>query len=166
MFHHKFYEMIKIVCAALLKVTYWLTKAMTCGWAIREATLIRGNMRRWTPKNWNTGTFRKSTWSFFIRITSTNVDECRYDELGRYDLPASVDYILETTGQKKLSYVGYSLGCTLFFISAVENPDFNDKIEMMIGLGPTSRVTQMRNVFKFLAPLDGALRVQSFHTHR
>jgi len=82
-----------------------------------------------------------------------------YDELGRYDLPASVDYILETTGQKKLSYVGYSLGCTLFFISAVENPDFNDKIEMMIGLGPTSRVTQMRNVFKFLAPLDGALRL-------
>jgi len=82
-----------------------------------------------------------------------------YDELGRYDLPASVDYILELTGQKKLSYVGYSLGSALFFVAAVENPDFNDKIEAMIGIGPTARVTVLHNIFRFLAPLDCALQL-------
>ena len=93
-------------------------------------------------------------------ILYSSLGGCRYDELGRYDLPASVDYILELTGQKKLSYVGYSLGSALFFVAAVENPDFNDKIEAMIGIGPTARVTVLHNIFRFLAPLDCALQVQ------
>jgi len=81
-----------------------------------------------------------------------------WDELGRYDIPASVDYILKRTQQKKLTYVGYSLGCALFFISAVDHPQLNDQIEMMIGLGPTSRVTQLHNIFRFIAPLDTPLQ--------
>jgi len=35
-----------------------------------------------------------------------------YEEMGLYDLPAEIDFILEKTQQKQLSYVGHSEGTT------------------------------------------------------
>lgn len=35
-----------------------------------------------------------------------------FEEMGLYDLPAEIDYILSITGQKQLSYVGHSEGTT------------------------------------------------------
>lgn len=55
-----------------------------------------------------------------------------WDELGKYDIPAVIDYILLKTGQSKLSYVGHSLGCGMFFITMVTRPEYNSKIEMMV----------------------------------
>lgn len=36
-----------------------------------------------------------------------------FDEMGKYDLPAAVYFILEKTGQKQLYYVGYSEGTAI-----------------------------------------------------
>lgn len=83
----------------------------------------------------------------------------RWEELGLYDLPASVDYILKETGQKKVSYVGYSLGCAIYFVGANLRPDLNDKIEVMIALAPTSTVQRLDNAFKLIAPLSNPLKV-------
>lgn len=30
-----------------------------------------------------------------------------------YDLPATIDFVLQKTGQKQLHYVGYSQGCSI-----------------------------------------------------
>lgn len=38
-----------------------------------------------------------------------------WEELGTYDLPAFTEYILATTGYKKLGYVGHSMGTTQVF---------------------------------------------------
>lgn len=70
-----------------------------------------------------------------------------------------MDYILKTTGHKKLSYVGYSLGCAIFFIGANLTPDLNDKIEVMVGLAPTATVQKLDNAFKLIAPLNTPLKV-------
>lgn len=35
-----------------------------------------------------------------------------FEEMGIYDLPAEIDFILEKTGQEKLSYIGHSQGTT------------------------------------------------------
>lgn len=78
----------------------------------------------------------------------------RWDEMGRYDIPASIDYVLNTTGHTKLAgFVGYSLGCALFYIAAVEQPRINEKVQVMIALGPTVSVAGLSNFFRFLAPL-------------
>ncbi|XP_046638088.1 gastric triacylglycerol lipase-like isoform X3 [Daphnia pulicaria] len=62
-----------------------------------------------------------------------------WDEMGRHDIPACIEYVLDVTEQKKLAaYVGYSLGCTLFFIGAINKPKVNDQVDLMIGLGATS----------------------------
>lgn len=86
----------------------------------------------------------------------------RWEELGSFDLPASVDYILKETGQKKVSYVGYSLGCAVFFAGTNLKPDLNDKIEVMIALAPTSTVQRLDNIFKIIAPLSTPLKVTIF----
>lgn len=58
------------------------------------------------------------------------------DEIGYYDAPASIDYILNHTGQSKLTYVGHSQGSLLFFIMASERPEYQQKIEIMHAIGP------------------------------
>ena len=83
----------------------------------------------------------------------------RWEELGQYDLPASIDYVLKETGHEKVSYVGYSLGSAIFFVGANLKPDLNDKIEVMIGLAPTSTVQRLDNAFKLVAPFSTPLRV-------
>lgn len=53
-----------------------------------------------------------------------------------------IDYILAKTGEKKLQYIGHSQGTTSFFVMASERPEYNDKIEIMHGLGPTAYLSQ------------------------
>jgi len=74
------------------------------------------------------------------------------DEMGRYDIPANIEYILEATGQEKLVFVGHSLGCTLFYIAMIEHPHLNDRIEMMFSLAPTTSVAGLSNFLVFMAP--------------
>lgn len=38
----------------------------------------------------------------------------RWDEMGLYDIPATLEYILRTTGRQKLIYIGHSMGNSNF----------------------------------------------------
>lgn len=79
--------------------------------------------------------------------------------MGRFDIPASIDYVLNVTGRNKLTgYIGYSLGCTLFFIGAIEQPRLNDQVEMMIGLGATSSIAHLDNFYRYLGMI-----VKTYH---
>nr|CAH0102067.1 unnamed protein product [Daphnia galeata] len=76
-----------------------------------------------------------------------------WDEMGNYDIPASIDYVLNATGEEKLAaYFGYSLGVSSFFMGAIQHPELNEKVEVMIGLGPTVSVAHLNNFFRFVAP--------------
>lgn len=59
-----------------------------------------------------------------------------FHEIGYYDLPASIDFILGKTNQTKLQYIGHSQGAVAFFVMASERPEYNDKIELMHALAP------------------------------
>lgn len=58
-----------------------------------------------------------------------------FHEIGVFDLPAMIDYILTKTKQEKLSYVGHSQGAAVFFILMAEKPEYNNKIKIMHSLG-------------------------------
>ena len=96
-------------------------------------------------------------------VTVGCIDERRWDEMGRYDIPANIDYILETTGEEKLIYVGHSLGCTLFYIAMIEHPHLNDKIENMISLAPTTSVASLNNYLRYMAPILTPMEVRIHH---
>ena len=47
--------------------------------------------------------------------------------MAAYDLPASVDYILQSTGASSLGYVGHSQGTTMGFAALASQPDLAQK---------------------------------------
>lgn len=59
-----------------------------------------------------------------------------FDEMGNYDIPAVINFVLTKTGSEKMSYVGHSMGCTMFFICMSLHPELNEKIDVMIALAP------------------------------
>lgn len=72
--------------------------------------------------------------------------EFSVDEIGFYDIPATIEYVLKKTGFKKVNYIGYSQGSGSFFIMCSERPGFCDKVKLFIGLAPAARQTHTRSV--------------------
>nr|CAH0101930.1 unnamed protein product [Daphnia galeata] len=78
-----------------------------------------------------------------------------WDEIGNYDIPSIINYILKETGQSKLSYIGHSLGCGVFFIAMVKHPELNSKIDIMIALAPLSSFAHFTTpLFRILTPFS------------
>lgn len=49
-------------------------------------------------------------------------------EIGKYDLPASFDYVLKAANRTSLHYVGHSQGTAVFLIFLSERPEYNKRI--------------------------------------
>lgn len=58
------------------------------------------------------------------------------DDFAFYDIPDSINYILETTKQKTLSYIGFSQGTAQAFASLSIHPKLNEKVDVFIALAP------------------------------
>lgn len=71
-------------------------------------------------------------------------------EHGVYDLPASIDYILQKTNQSSVFGLGYSIGATVFLIMCTEKPEYNAKIKLFNSLaGVGSPHNSMTPLIKF-----------------
>lgn len=77
---------------------------------------------------------RRQFWSF------------SWHEIGYYDLPAMIDYVLAVNQDfKKLHYIGFSQGTTSFFVMASERPEYNEKILLMNALAPVAFMTNVKS---------------------
>ncbi|CAH2096565.1 unnamed protein product [Euphydryas editha] len=68
-----------------------------------------------------------------------------FHELGYYDLPAMIDFVLDYTGVESLSAVGHSQGNSIFLVLGATRPDYNDKIRVMVSLSPISFLNNLKN---------------------
>ncbi|XP_067946055.1 gastric triacylglycerol lipase-like [Watersipora subatra] len=73
-----------------------------------------------------------------------------WDEMAMYDLPASVDFVLNKTGHNKLHYVGYSQGTLIGFVHLGNTR--NDKFVEMIALAPVFQLAHMEGILSILSP--------------
>lgn len=64
-----------------------------------------------------------------------------FDEMGKYDLPAFLNTVLDKTGAEKISYLGHSQGNTQFWIANIVHDDIGSKIDKMIAFAPVMYVT-------------------------
>uniref|UniRef100_A0A8D8WS60 Lipase 3 n=1 Tax=Cacopsylla melanoneura TaxID=428564 RepID=A0A8D8WS60_9HEMI len=80
-----------------------------------------------------------------------------FHEMGLFDAPACIDHILRLTKQDKVSYIGHSMGTTIFFVMASERPEYNDKILVQLSLGPVAYYFHTRSPVKLLAPFTPGL---------
>ncbi|XP_032842600.1 lipase member M isoform X2 [Tyto alba] len=68
-----------------------------------------------------------------------------FHEMAMYDLPATINYILQKTGQEQLYFVGYSQGTTTGFIAFSSIPELDRKIKMFFALAPITTNSNMRS---------------------
>lgn len=59
-----------------------------------------------------------------------------WNEIGIYDVPATIDYILNVTNQQKIAYAGVSQGGAVILVTLSELPEYNDKISIAQLMAP------------------------------
>lgn len=59
-----------------------------------------------------------------------------------YDVPASIDYILNVTNTKSLSVIGHSQGSTIMFMTLAARVEYNDKVNLGVHLAPSLYVNE------------------------
>ncbi|CAI6349310.1 unnamed protein product [Macrosiphum euphorbiae] len=108
--------------------------------------------------------FRLAGISKYMKNPKTNVVtplrniswDFSFDELGIYDTTAAIDYILNKTGYSTLHMGGYSFGATICLIALAERPEYNNKIDKLVLITPTTRMKYydrrliMLKIFPFL----------------
>nr|XP_037283582.1 lysosomal acid lipase/cholesteryl ester hydrolase-like [Rhipicephalus microplus] len=100
------------------------------------------------------GNVRGNTYSDHVKYTRKDKEfwNFSFDEMIKYDLPAMLDYVLNTTQQTKLIYVGHSQGTLVLFGLLSERPEYNKKIQLFNAMGPVTNVTFMTSPVRLLAP--------------
>ncbi len=81
-----------------------------------------------------------------LSTNRANFWDFSFHEKGVYDVPATIDYILQHTDHSDLLYIGHSMGTTAFFIMLSERPAYNVKVRAMSALAPVSFMTQVSHV--------------------
>jgi len=66
-----------------------------------------------------------------------------WDEMAKFDLPAMIEYVLETTGEQELFYAGHSMGTTAFMAMHHYRPDIGEKIRLANLLAPVAGEANM-----------------------
>ncbi|XP_045031959.1 lipase 3 [Daphnia magna] len=107
------------------------------------------------------GNFRGNRYSRrHVKFDPRQTDFWRFswDEIGTFDIPVVINYILSVTGLPTLSYIGHSLGCGVFFIAMAKHPELNAKIDTMVALAPLSSFAHFTTgIFRKLSPYGNAI---------
>lgn len=82
----------------------------------------RGN--RYSTKHQRLSTISPKFWDF------------SFHEIGYYDVPALIDYVLEQTETRRLQYIGFSQGAMTSFVALSSRPEYNEKILQLHALSP------------------------------
>lgn len=79
--------------------------------------------------------------------------------MGLFDLPATIDYILNQTGHPQLYFVGHSQGTTNLMVLLSEKPEYNKFIAAASLLAPVAYLSHSNYIFQTLAQISPLLMV-------
>ncbi|KAH3758990.1 gastric triacylglycerol lipase [Pelomyxa schiedti] len=85
------------------------------------------------------GNFRGTVYSYYNANYTADEEkfwEWSWPEMGTYDVPAMIDYVLDTTGHKQLTAVCHSEGCANSLVALSTLPEYADKIGFLMALAP------------------------------
>lgn len=71
-------------------------------------------------------------------LGSTAYWDFSIDEFALFDIPNTIDYILQETGNEKLTYIGFSQGSAQAFASVSVHSDLTKKIDQLIAISPAT----------------------------
>lgn len=65
--------------------------------------------------------------------------------MGNYDCAALIDYILENTSQKSLTFIGQAQGATQLIVLVSTKPEYATKVKHMVALAPFVYMSHISN---------------------
>ena len=74
-----------------------------------------------------------------------------FHELGEYDLPAQVGFVVEKTGAKQVNYIGHSQGTTQAFVGFSRNKELASKIKVFVALAPVVHLGHAKGLLRLLS---------------
>lgn len=84
-------------------------------------------------------------------IDSNDFWNFTFHEIGYYDLPAIIDYIVEKkTDDVELNYIGFSMGTTVLFTLLSTRPEYNQVLRVGVAMAPIAYMSEVKgplNVF-------------------
>lgn len=84
---------------------------------------------------------------------------CSWDEMAKYDLPAMIEYVIQTTGNAEIYYAGHSQGTEQAFAGFSLNPELGKKVKTFFALAPVSNLSGIESPIKLLAPFAKDIEV-------
>ncbi|XP_065494581.1 lysosomal acid lipase/cholesteryl ester hydrolase-like isoform X1 [Caloenas nicobarica] len=103
----------------------------------------RGNT--WSSKHKTLKPCQKEFWQF------------SFDEIGKYDIPAELYFIMNKTGQKNVYYAGHSEASAAGFIAFSTFPELAQRVKVFFALAPVTTVTHATSPLVTLARLPPPL---------
>lgn len=92
-----------------------------------------------------------STKHTFLDPADADFWKFTFDEFAIYDLPDSIEYVLQTSGASRLGYIGHSEGTTQMFAMLSRTPSTGDQISAFVGLGPAVSLGHVGGAMGMLA---------------
>lgn len=118
-------------------------------------------------------------WLFHARGTSYSIGHKKlntespeywsfsWHEMGYYDMPAVIDYILKKTLQKKIHYVCHSQGCAVLMVLLSTKSKYNQKIGSTFFIAPAVYLTHLEGLARLFTPYKNEIRdfMMSIHMY-
>ena len=73
------------------------------------------------------------------KITAAEYWNFSFQQMGKYDVPANIKYVLGVTGKSKLTWIGYAQGTTQMFAALTDRVStayVNEKVDKLISFSP------------------------------
>ncbi|XP_050509824.1 lipase 3 isoform X2 [Diabrotica virgifera virgifera] len=82
-----------------------------------------------------------------------------FHEIGVRDTPAVIDFILDKTGEKTLSYVAHSTGVAQFLIATSMKPEYQNKVKIAAALAPVVYLDHSTNFLLKMVTKDNYAQI-------
>ncbi|XP_077206479.1 lipase member M-like [Paroedura picta] len=111
-----------------------------------DVWILNSRGTTWSRRHQNFSTYQEEFWNF------------SFHEMGMYDVPAAINFILQETEQDGLYYIGHGQGGSLGLIAFSVMPELAQKVKLFIALAPAYTLVDSKGLNYALLVMPETIR--------